>query len=564
MDDRKTFPTGRRPRAASDTYTALPPRVALGEARSRRASDASLALPRPATRDSASARSSLTVVGEGGGGEVGRFSYNELSSERASNQQQAFETLSGMRGSIPVVPPRAYEAPVAQNRAVFDNQYLYAPMNPRDSQQAQRSPLPQYVNHADVTEPSTDVDPTFLPTYSQFDSIAMQQPPKKKKVSARLKEFWIKISEELPLPSPPPSPDVTRRDSFLVNGTGGNGGQFALGGNSDEKGEYGRDMLVRAIQLNGETDVRNSLATDADVQLYGEPAKPIKMPFFLKNTKNGKAGNADGEKRTSYNERRKKVKHRIIFNQDSKLQACSIFLFKLTNNATAVDAQHRFIILLARALMRFGSPSHRIEAQLASLATSFELPAQFVHNPGSVQISFGQPEKHTSETFLVKSDTSLDLGRIHDTHAVYRAVVRDEITATEGRLRLEEIIERKPIYSKKLLFGLTFLQGFILCGSSFGGSLNDMWVSGLLSVLVMLAQKFASVSQLSSSGAEYVKFDILSYTNYSFSICSIFIAAIVSLVARALSARVPNEIFCYQSISSTGVAGLLPGSILRM
>lgn len=152
--------------------------------------------------------------------------------------------------------------------------------------------------------------------------------------------------------------------------------------------------------------------------------------------------------------------------------------------------------------MEFGSPSHRIEPQLASLATLFELTAQFVHSPGCVQISFGNPEAHLSETLLVKANEGLDLGRIHDTHAVYRAVARDEITATEGRRRLEEIIKRKPIYSKKLLVLLTFIQGFILCGSSFHGSINDMWVSGVLSVLVMLAQLYSTKSQLKSSGAE--------------------------------------------------------------
>lgn len=102
----------------------------------------------------------------------------------------------------------------------------------------------------------------------------------------------------------------------------------------------------------------------------------------------------------------------------------------------------------------------------------------------------------------MKANTVLDLGRINDTHYVYRAVVRDEMSASEGYLRIEEIIKRKPIYSQKLLFILTFVQGFILCGSSFGGSINDMWVAGLLSLVVTLAQIRASRSQLNSSGAE--------------------------------------------------------------
>ena len=103
---------------------------------------------------------------------------------------------------------------------------------------------------------------------------------------------------------------------------------------------------------------------------------------------------------------------------------------------------------------------------------------------------------------LIKASVGLDLGRIHETHAVYRAVVRDEISASEGRVKLKDIIDRPPLYSAKLITILTFFQGFILCGSSFGGSLNDMWVCGILSVLVSIAQQRAARSELSASGAE--------------------------------------------------------------
>lgn len=44
---------------------------------------------------------------------------------------------------------------------------------------------------------------------------------------------------------------------------------------------------------------------------------------------------------------------------------------------------------------------------------------------------------------------------------------------------------------------------------------------------------------------------------------SIFISGIVSLASRALEVRVPGQLFCYQAISSTGVAALLPGGIMR-
>ena len=80
--------------------------------------------------------------------------------------------------------------------------------------------------------------------------------------------------------------------------------------------------------------------------------------------------------------------------------------------------------------------------------------------------------------------------------------MRDEISATEGRKRLEELLAQGPMYGKRVWLGLTFVQGFILCGTSFGGSLNDMWVAAVLSTMVAFMQQLAARSELSSSGAE--------------------------------------------------------------
>lgn len=176
------------------------------------------------------------------------------------------------------------------------------------------------------------------------------------------------------------------------------------------------------------------------------------------------------------------------------------FLAKLIGSAE--EAQRRFLIILVRALLLFGCPSHRIESQLVSMASVFSLPAQFIQTPSCVQIFFGKPEKHASATVLVKANVGLDLGRMHATHSVYRAVFRNEISATEGCMRIKEILARPPLYSKKLNVFLTFVYTFALCGTSFGGSILDMCVSAFLSIFVFYAQSYASGGPLGSSVAE--------------------------------------------------------------
>lgn len=89
---------------------------------------------------------------------------------------------------------------------------------------------------------------------------------------------------------------------------------------------------------------------------------------------------------------------------------------------------------------------------------------------------------------------------------MYRAVVRDDISAAEGSTKLRAIIDAPPLYGYTVMLALAFAQGFLLCGVLFGGNLIEMSVSGLLSTFVSIAQAYAAQGELSASGAECVHF----------------------------------------------------------
>jgi hypothetical protein len=54
--------------------------------------------------------------------------------------------------------------------------------------------------------------------------------------------------------------------------------------------------------------------------------------------------------------------------------------------------RHKFILKLAKALMAFGAPSHRIEAQLNAIADVLDVDGHFIHLPAIVIASFGDPD----------------------------------------------------------------------------------------------------------------------------------------------------------------------------
>ncbi|GAB1523621.1 pheromone-regulated protein prm10 [Rhizoctonia solani] len=210
-------------------------------------------------------------------------------------------------------------------------------------------------------------------------------------------------------------------------------------------------------------------------------------------------------------------------------------------NVNTIPDRQKFILRLAKALMTYGAPSHRIESQLIAAARVLEVDASFVHLPSIIIAAFGDPASNQSETHFVKSGGGLDLGKLHATHAIYRKVVHDEIGAKDGSLELTKLMRQKPIYGLRIRCVLALLCSAIICPIGFGGSFVDMWIAGCAGATLCWLQLYAA-----SKSALYSN------------VFEISAAMMVSFVARGLSS-IPSGIFCYSAISSAGVVLILPG-----
>lgn len=142
-----------------------------------------------------------------------------------------------------------------------------------------------------------------------------------------------------------------------------------------------------------------------------------------------------------------------------------------------IDRQE-FLIKLAKTLMTFGAPSHRIESQLIAAARILEVEAEFIHLPSVIICSFGDQELGCSETHFVKCGGRLSLGALHKVHLVYRSVVHDEISAKRATGHLEDLLNAPPLYPILFRCTLAFFLSALICPLAFGGSFLDMWVAG--------------------------------------------------------------------------------------
>lgn len=204
-----------------------------------------------------------------------------------------------------------------------------------------------------------------------------------------------------------------------------------------------------------------------------------------------------------------------------------------------IDLRRRFVLKMARALMLFGAPSHRVESQLNALASVLGVDAQFIHFPGIVIVSFGDWEANTSQCHFVKSKTEIALGRLTELHTVYKAVLADDITVAEAAVKLDALLKAKPEWSNLSRILFSIVKCGMMAPINFGGSFVDIWISAAFGGLL-------TFSQLCLAG-----------NNQMFSnVFDIAIAIIFSFLSRLLSTK---SVFCYEAIASSGLIGLLPG-----
>lgn len=204
-----------------------------------------------------------------------------------------------------------------------------------------------------------------------------------------------------------------------------------------------------------------------------------------------------------------------------------------------IDRRRKFILKMARALMLFGAPSHRVESQLNALSGVLHVDAQFIHFPGIVIASFGGGETNLSQTHFVKSKTEIALGRLNELHALYKEVMSDKIPIEDASLLLDEMFSKPPEWSNLSRILFSIVKCGMMAPINFGGSFVDIWISALFGGLL-------TFSQLCLAG-----------NNQMFSnVFDIAVAILFSFVSRALSVK---SVFCYEAVASSGLIGLLPG-----
>ena len=204
-----------------------------------------------------------------------------------------------------------------------------------------------------------------------------------------------------------------------------------------------------------------------------------------------------------------------------------------------------YILKMCKALMCYGAPTHRLEEYLKMSARVLSIDSQFLYIPGCMIVSFDDSAMHTTEVKIVRTSQAVNLGKLLETHQVYKEVVHDTIGVEEAITRLDTIIKKPNRYS---LWFLVFIYGVAsACVGpfAFGARPIDLPFAFFLGCLLGFMQLIlAPYSEL--------------YSN----IFEISAAVLTSFLARALGSIKGGNIFCFSALAQSSIALILPGYLV--
>ncbi|PYI11951.1 DUF1212 domain membrane protein [Aspergillus sclerotiicarbonarius CBS 121057] len=223
---------------------------------------------------------------------------------------------------------------------------------------------------------------------------------------------------------------------------------------------------------------------------------------------------------------------------------------QVTLQIAEIIARQRYIMQLCKALMKFGAPTHRLEEYMHVTAKVLDVDSQFLYVPGCMIMSFDDPSTRTTEVKLVRVVQGVDLGRLADTHNVYKNVIHDMIGIEEAGNELEELMTKKPRFNRWIIVFVYGLATAMVGPFAFDARPIDMpliFLNGCL--LGCMQHVLAPRSVLYSNVFEVTAAVFTSFLARAFG----------SIKSTAFTSGTSDYLFCFSAIAQSSIALILPG-----
>lgn len=156
--------------------------------------------------------------------------------------------------------------------------------------------------------------------------------------------------------------------------------------------------------------------------------------------------------------------------------------------STRFQRQVKFILRFGTALHSAGAPAHTLEATMQDMCQLLGIRGTFISQPTAILANFTNGEEEIVKMIRVEP-MGVNLGKLTNLDQVSREVIENRITYEEGYQRLEDILNAKEPFGKRiqLCYFLFSAVGFMVL---FGGTWSDlvaaMIVGSLMGVMYIL------------------------------------------------------------------------------
>lgn len=225
---------------------------------------------------------------------------------------------------------------------------------------------------------------------------------------------------------------------------------------------------------------------------------------------------------------------------------------RITVRIAAILTKQRYMMLLCRALMRFGAPSHRLEEYMQMTARALDVRAQFLYLPGFMIMSFDDVSTHTAEVKLLRVQQGVDLARLDATQDIYKSIIHDKITVDEAIEELEAVMNRPPKYPLWLVIVCYGLASVSVGPFAFEARPIDMPIIFMLGcILGVMKLIWLPRSSLYSNVFEVLASVVIS-----------FLARAFGSIRNVVVDGKQQYLFCFSSITQSSIALILPGFLV--
>ncbi|KAF9198438.1 hypothetical protein BGZ49_000743 [Haplosporangium sp. Z 27] len=210
---------------------------------------------------------------------------------------------------------------------------------------------------------------------------------------------------------------------------------------------------------------------------------------------------------------------------------------RITNAVADILERQDYILRLAKSMIKYGAPSHRLEQTIDHSAKMLELNLQCIYIPNVMIISFTDYETHTSETHLLRVSAGLNMCKVALVHKVLKMVAHSTASVEEAIMKLDAINSEKDVIPRWLTVLGYSMASFCAAPMFFQGSWVDGGAAALIgcavSLLVWLSEKVESYSH----------------------ICEVTMTVVVAFIAEALT----HTNVCKSAVKLAGIVIILPG-----